>query len=275
MSKAFDKYNYDNPLLPKAGIPIAEDDFVDSTTRIVNGTNINNGTTDAGKVGNNKVYLVQDSGLVGIDGSPSATKRFDLAQFNKDFDKSKDQVMKSQIITDQKKLNELADAANLPKVSLYNLSIFEIIINTKNAWFNLLDDLLDQQFSLETFTKENRMFYVGLTIVFFASVLYLYAMIMGDDDMNVNPISNTKESDKPEIKTIYNIYQYPTAPLDTPLTTALATPLTTPLAKPLTTPLTKPLTTPLTSTLAKPLTTPLTNTLTKPLAKQLPGDTKR
>ena len=56
---AFDKYNtsaprvsnnnsFDNPLLPKAGIPIADDDFVDSTDRIVNGTNTNDVRIDDG-----------------------------------------------------------------------------------------------------------------------------------------------------------------------------------------------------------------------------------
>lgn len=213
MSQGADKYNLaylkmDNPLLPKAGIPIAQDDFVDSTANIVNATNINDVQLDSGtKVGTQSVYYAQDSGLAGIDNSPGSKKKFDLAQFNKDFDINKDRALKSQIITDQKKLNALADSANPPKVSLYNLSLFQIIVNTKDAWFNLLDDLLDYQFNLDTFTKDNRLFYIGLTIIFFALVLYLYAMIITDQNTIKN--DNVTDKDKSEIKTIYNIYQYP------------------------------------------------------------------
>jgi len=98
---AFDKYNtsaprvsnnnsFDNPLLPKAGIPIADDDFVDSTDRIVNGTNTNDVRIDDGtKVGNHNVWSVDpskvytSSGLGGIDTAPNgSSKRFDLGQFN-------------------------------------------------------------------------------------------------------------------------------------------------------------------------------------------------
>jgi hypothetical protein len=215
---AFDKYNtsaprvsnnnsFDNPLLPKAGIPIADDDFVDSTDRIVNGTNTNDVRIDDGiKVGNHNVWSVDpskvysSSGLGGIDTAPNgSSKRFDLGQFNKIFDRNKEIATESQKISDLNKLNALSQET--VRTSLYDLSLFQIIINTKNAWFNILDDLLDQKFESETFTKANRLFYIGLTIVFFAVILYLYATIMADDSGQKKPDHDTKM--------VYHIHQYP------------------------------------------------------------------
>ena len=215
---AFDKYNtpppkisnknnWDNPLLPNKGIPIAADDFVDSTANI---DDTNNKIDPNNKAGNHAIIMtnIDNSGSAGSDGSNGSNneKHFDLAQFNKNFDKNKNASLQSQIITDQKKLDALAQDSKITRVSLYDLSLFQIIINTKNAWFNLLDDLLDQNFVLDTFTKENRLFYIGLTIILFSAVLYLYATIMSDkSDDNTD-----KTTDKTQIiKTVYHIHQYP------------------------------------------------------------------
>lgn len=207
--KVSNKNNFDNPLLPRAGIPLADDDFVDSTDRIVNATNTNDVRFDTGvKVGNHNVWSVDpsqfydSSGLAGIDATPNgSSKRFDLGQFNKVFDRNKEIAKESQRISDLNKLNALSQET--VHVSLYDLSLYQIIINTKNTWFNLLDDLLDQKFELETFTKENRLFFIGLTVVFFAVVLYLYATIMTDDSDQKDSTPNQ------EMKTVYHIYQYP------------------------------------------------------------------
>lgn len=219
---AFDKYNtppprvsnannIDNPLLPRSGIPIADDDFVDSTDRIVNATNVNDVRFDSGtKVGNHSVWNVDQnynkSGLAGIDSAPNKTPRFDLGQFNIAFDRNKEIAKESQKINDLNKLNALSQET--VHQSLYDLSLFQIIINTKNAWFNLLDDLLDQNFELETFTKENRLFYIGLTLLLFTIILYLYEIIMTDASSSIQTsIQNPIQSSEPKI--IYHIYQYP------------------------------------------------------------------
>jgi hypothetical protein len=207
---AFDKYNtpppkisnrnnWDNPLLPNKGIPIAADDFIDSTANI---DDPNNQIDPNNKAGNHSIIMANDDSNNGSN----SEKHFDLAQFNKNFDKNKQASLHSQIITDQKKLDALAQESKISRISLYDLSLFEIIINTKNAWFNLLDDLLDQNFVLDTFTKENRLFYIGLTIIFFTAILYLYATIMSDNTDD-NTDNNTNKSQI--IKTIYHVHQYP------------------------------------------------------------------
>ena len=175
---SFDKYNtspprvsnnnnFDNPLLPKMGIPLADDDFVDSSNRIINSTNENDVRFDTGaKAGNHSIWSVDpskfydSSGLSGIDATPNgSSRRFDLGQFNKIFDRNKEIAKDSQKINDLNKLNALSQKT--VHSSLYDLTLFQIIINTKNAWFNLLDDLLDQKIELETLTTQNRMFYIG------------------------------------------------------------------------------------------------------------------
>jgi hypothetical protein len=59
----------------------------------------------------------------------------------------------------QKKLDEL----NKPIVeeAPYNLPIGEIAIKTKDAIFNIIDDLLNFNFSWDVLTKENRLFLQG------------------------------------------------------------------------------------------------------------------
>lgn len=187
---AFDKYNtpapnvrmdsvVDNPLLPKTGIPLGEDDFVDSTARIINATNTNDVRYDD----DNNIWMsdpskfYDESGLPGIDAAPDKTKTFDLGKFNKVFERNKEITQESQRLNDLNKLNELSQSHTQERVSLYNLSIMQIIVNTKDSWFNLLDDILDHKFELNTVTKDNRLFYIGLTILFFTVILYLYALI--------------------------------------------------------------------------------------------------
>lgn len=207
---AFDKYDtappkvridgiIDNPLLPKSGIPLADDDFVDSTDRIINATNTNDVRYDD----EDNVWRVDpgtfygDAGLSGIDVAPDSKKVFDLGKFNKVFERNKEIVKESQRINDLNKLNALSETQE--RISLYNLSLFQIIVNTKDAWFNLLDDMLDQRFELATLTKNNRLFYIGITIVTIIIILYLYGMM------------SSEKTEKPveSIQKIYHIYQHP------------------------------------------------------------------
>jgi hypothetical protein len=201
------KNDVDNPLLPRSGIPITDDDFVDSTGRIVNATNTNDVRFEDKKVWNSDVWNVDpskfydDAGLAGIDLSPTSGRKFDLAKFNIEFDRNKEIAKENQRISDLNKLNTLAQSQETVHVSLYDLPLADIIINIKNSWFNLLDDLLDQKFEIETFTRENRLFYIGITILFFTIILYLYTMIISDDEI--------PPTTQQHIKKVYHIHQYP------------------------------------------------------------------
>jgi len=205
----------DNPLMPKEGVPLSEDGFADSTGRIENAINTNDVRFDKNDIWNTDPgvwntdpgkFYGADSGLGGIDTAPHSQRTFDLGQFNKVFERDKERAKESQRLKDLDKLNALSQTQE--RVSLYNLSLLQIIVNTKDAWFTLLDDLLDQRFELETLTKNNRIFYIGLTIIFFAAILYIYAMIMSDTDTATN--TKVSHTDSTSVKKVYHIYQYPT-----------------------------------------------------------------
>jgi hypothetical protein len=183
----------DNPLLPRAGVPITADDFVDSTERIINATNTNDVRYD----NINNTWNVDPGNFydTGIGSGPS--NKNDLGKFNIVFDRKKEIAKEAQRIKDLNKLSALSEETK--PVSPYNLSLFQIIVNTKDAWFNLMDDLLDQRFEIETFTKENRLFYIGITILVFATILYCYAVLSQDTVTKIEP----------EVQKIYYIYQYP------------------------------------------------------------------
>jgi len=205
------KGDIDNPLLPKGGVPINESDFVDSTARIVGAT----GSADLRAYANKNIWNVDpgqfydNSGLSGIDATPGSTKQFDLGKFNIMFDRNKEIEVENQRIRDLNKLNAMAQETH--QVKLYDLSLLDIIINTKNAWFNLLDDLLDQRFEIETFTQNNRLFYIGITIIFFTVIIYLY-ILLTQSDVLAGDNRDTNKNNNESVHKIYHIHQYPITP---------------------------------------------------------------
>jgi hypothetical protein len=63
----------------------------------------------------------------------------------------------------------------------HKLNILEILIQLKNTWFGILDDLFAGNYSMSILVKDNRMFYVGLTVLIFAIILYVYDYAIDDD----------------------------------------------------------------------------------------------
>ena len=57
----------------------------------------------------------------------------------------------------------------------------KILIDTKDSVFETLDDLLQQKFSAEMMVKDNRLFYLGLAILFIALFIYSYNILISDD----------------------------------------------------------------------------------------------
>lgn len=166
----------DNPLRSKQGVPVTQDDLRDSTDRIINAS-----TTNIVRDPDNKnVWDVAPDDFYNEVDQNDPNKRFDLKKFNKVFDINREISKRNQRVKDLEKLNELSRVDTI--TSLYDLNISQILVNIKNTWFNLLDDLLEQRFQLDTFTKENRLFYIGLTILFIASVMYIYTIIVGEED---------------------------------------------------------------------------------------------
>jgi hypothetical protein len=112
-------------------------------------------------------------------------KDFDLGKFNIVFGNNKKIIKQHQKLKDLEKLNKLSQQKQ--HISLYDQNIYQILVNTKDAWFNLLDELLDRQYHPSTFYKDNRLFYIGITIMFFSIILYLYTVMIDDNKCLCNP----------------------------------------------------------------------------------------
>jgi hypothetical protein len=108
--------------------------------------------------------------------------KFDLRQFNKEFVKKKEQTKLDNKIKSQKKLNLLTEQANIEHKAIYNQSVWEILVGVKNTWFDILDDILAKKISLKLFTKDNRLFYIGITIIIIVLLLYLYNFFIDDNE---------------------------------------------------------------------------------------------
>lgn len=82
----------------------------------------------------------------------------------------------------QNKLNELNNAND--KIPLHKLPIGDILINTKDSLFELLDDLLQFKCDQETFTKDNRLFYIGIFLIMNVIFIFLYNAFFEEDISN-------------------------------------------------------------------------------------------
>ena len=119
--------------------------------------------------------------------------KFDIGKFNDSFNKSKDDTKRSNYERDEYRLKMLSQT--LTAKSLSESTISEIIIEIKNTWFYIMDDLLQQKFVISTFTKDNRLFYIGITFVIIAIIMYLYNYFL-DDDFSQDQNSNQKVIEK-------------------------------------------------------------------------------
>lgn len=132
--------------------------------------------------------------MTSYDKDITADNKLDLQKFNLAFEKEKDLVKYNNKISEKDKLSKFQTAT--AKKSLSELSIFEILIGIKDTWFDLIDDLLQKQFNATTFTKNNRLFYIGVTIIVIIIILYLYDMM-----------SETEEPENKRIVEVRHIYK--------------------------------------------------------------------
>jgi Tfp pilus assembly protein PilN len=69
-------------------------------------------------------------------------------------------IKQHQKLKDLEKLNKLSQQKQ--HISLYDQNIYQILVNTKDVWFNLLDELLERQYHPSTFY--NRLFYICILL---------------------------------------------------------------------------------------------------------------
>ncbi len=63
-------------------------------------------------------------------------------------------------------------------IQIYNelIGFKEILVNFKDTLFNLIDDLLQYKFTIDTFTKNNRLLYLGMLLIIISIVIFIFYM---------------------------------------------------------------------------------------------------
>ncbi len=99
-------------------------------------------------------------------------KYFDQYLFNKKFDEYIELKNKERLLKEKVRLYDLNRIENI-KVQPYELPLQKILINTKDTWFNIYDDLKNSKNPLVNLDI-NSFFYIGITLV---TIVLLYVLL--------------------------------------------------------------------------------------------------
>lgn len=100
-------------------------------------------------------------------------KYFDSYLFNQKFDEYIKQKTAERKLKEQVQLFDLDSIENI-QIQPYELPINKLLINFKNLWFELFDDLINKKDPSNLFTTTN-FFYFGMT---FIVIFLLYVMLL-------------------------------------------------------------------------------------------------
>ena len=101
---------------------------------------------------------------------------FNVAQFNKTFDQTQMTEETKHVADENVKLQALNNGAVKAK-TLDQLTLADFLIGFATTIFGIMNDLLSFKFDSITgfitiFTKNNRLFFIGIIMLFFSSVIY-------------------------------------------------------------------------------------------------------
>jgi hypothetical protein len=123
-------------------------------------------------------------------------------KFNREFEQYID---KRKVYRDEEQ-KKMLEELNKPKpvIPLYDLPMGQIMINAKDSVLNTLDDVINGSFDRNTFIKENRLFYLGIVLLFISILVYFYNMIVGSFDKKEKLDSIQIVFNKDQIKKLIN-----------------------------------------------------------------------
>lgn len=121
---------------------------------------------------------------------------FDIDDFNKNFDNIQNQKKLENIKKDSEELKNL-DKEIDESIELHNMKIGEIFSNMKDEIFGLVYEIISFKFSSfsefrNLFTKNNRLFYIGIFLLICCIILYIFSYIFlmpptkSRNDLNIN-----------------------------------------------------------------------------------------
>ncbi len=99
-------------------------------------------------------------------------KYFDQYLFNKKFDEYIDQKNKERLLKEKVRLYDLNKVENI-KINPYDLPLNKLLINTKNTWFNMYDDLSNGKDPTKNLDFTS-LFYIGITLIV---IVILYVLL--------------------------------------------------------------------------------------------------
>ncbi len=110
------------------------------------------------------------------------TNDYDVNRYNIHYEQYR-QKRRIQMQKDIKRINNLnihddilQQKAGIP---LFNGSIEskELLINFKDTLFNIMDDLLQHKFTIDTFIKNNRLLYLGILLIIISFIIFIFYIL--------------------------------------------------------------------------------------------------
>jgi hypothetical protein len=98
-------------------------------------------------------------------------KYFDQFLFNAKFDEYIDEKNKERLLKEKVKLYDLNKVENI-EIQPYDLPLNKILINTKNTWFNMYDDISNGKNPTKNLNFKSY-FYIGVTLIVI-TILYVF-----------------------------------------------------------------------------------------------------
>lgn len=113
---------------------------------------------------------------------------FDVNKFNKDFEASLEKAKEDENQREIAKLQSMNKIIYKKKIS--EMSLRELITEWKDSLLGILNDLLHLRLRSSELFKDNRLFFLGITILFSVLMFYLMHTILGTDRVNINKVVN-------------------------------------------------------------------------------------
>lgn len=115
--------------------------------------------------------------------------QFDVNKFNQEFESNIQQQKEIVAQQDAKKLQELNKVIYKQKIS--EMTFIEFIHNWKESLLGMLNDLLHLRLQSEILFQENRLFFLGITVIFAIIFFYLFFMLINENtNNNTNRVIN-------------------------------------------------------------------------------------
>lgn len=129
--------------------------------------------------------------------SNSESEKYDPKKFNAEFEKLIKKANNDKQNRNKETLQKLNKdgSSKIVPTTLLDISLGNHLINLKDVWFNIGKDIMTFKFD-SIFTKDNRTFYVGLTLLFFVVLVYILNIILDFDKNGVNKYELTLNLNK-------------------------------------------------------------------------------